>query len=100
MDASDFGIGTVLQQIQAIRIHDLRGTSLYNRLHKLHQSGNPPPQLIIITDKDEKRPKAKSWNEDFDETEVYICYDARVITLVIVMYGILGLDLRTIISVL
>ena len=54
MDASDFSIGTVLQQIQAIKIRDLQGTQLYDRLRKLHQSGDSPPQLVIIADKDEK----------------------------------------------
>jgi hypothetical protein len=36
MDTSDFGIGTVLQQIQPIRIRNLQGTQLYNHLQKLH----------------------------------------------------------------
>jgi len=71
-DASDFGIGAVLQQIQAIKICDLQGTQLYDQLWKLHRSGDSPPQLVIIADKDEKRPKTKSWDDDFDETEVYI----------------------------
>jgi hypothetical protein len=53
-DASDFGIGAVLQQIQPIQIWDLKGTQLYDRLLKAHQSGNPPPQLIMIMDKDEE----------------------------------------------
>ena len=29
-DASDFGIGAVLQQIQPIKIKDLKGTQLYS----------------------------------------------------------------------
>ena len=71
-DASDFGIGAVLQQIQPIRIQDLKGTQLYDCLAKMHRAGEPPPQLVIIADKDEVRPRTEVWNEVFDETEVYI----------------------------
>jgi len=52
-DASDFGIGAVLQQIQPIKIGDLRGTQLYERLHKAYMAGDTPPQLVTIADKDE-----------------------------------------------
>ena len=71
-DASDFGIGAVLQQIQSIKIRDLKGTQLYERLSKLHKAGDPPPQLVTIADKDEVRPKTDSWHSDFEETKVYI----------------------------
>jgi hypothetical protein len=71
-DASDFGIGAVLQQIQPIQIRDLKGTQLYDRLLKAHQSGNPPPQLITIMDRDEERPLTTQWNDIFEDTEVYI----------------------------
>ncbi len=57
-NTSDFGIGAILQQIQPIRIQpiriqDLKGTQLYDRLAKAYQAGAPPPQLVIIADKDE-----------------------------------------------
>jgi len=71
-DASDFGIGAVLQQIQAIRIQDLKGTQLYERLYKAYRSGKPPPQLVTIADKDEDQPMTTAWNDIFKETEVYI----------------------------
>src|SRR5258706_1097532 len=76
-NTSDFGIGTVLQQIQPIRIQpiriqDLKGTQLYDRLAKAYQAGAPPPQLVIIADKDEERPKTNTWNDAFVETKVYI----------------------------
>ena len=77
-NTSDFGIGAVLQQVQAIKIQDLKGTQIYTRLQKLHQSSEPPPpQLVTIADKDEKRPKTESWDNNFEDTEVYI---KRVIT--------------------
>jgi len=71
-DASDFGIGAVLQQIQPIKIKDLRGTQLYNQLQKTHKSSDPPPQLVAIADKDEVRPIVLQWNDKFEETEVFI----------------------------
>ena len=71
-DASDFGIGVVLQQIQPIKIQDLKGTKLYNRLAKAHQAGDLPPQLVAIANKDEECPRTNAWNNEFDETEVYI----------------------------
>ena len=52
-DASDFGISAVLQQIQPIKIKDLKGTQLYDCLAKAYQAKEPPPQLVIIADKDE-----------------------------------------------
>ena len=82
-DTSDFGIGAVLQQVQAIKIRDLKGTQLNARLQKLHQSGEPPPQLVTIADKDEKRPKMESLHDHFKETEVYIerviAYQSRLL---------------------
>ena len=71
-NTSDFGIGAVLQQVQAIKIRDLKGTQIYTRLQKLHQSGKPPPQLVTIANKDKKRPKTESWDDNFEDTEVYI----------------------------
>jgi deoxyuridine 5'-triphosphate nucleotidohydrolase len=71
-DASDFGIGAVLQQVQPIKIKDLKGTRAYDRLQEAYKKGDPPPQLVIIADKDEERPKAETWNKDFEETEVFV----------------------------
>ena len=71
-DASDFGIGAVLQQIQPIKIKDLKGTQLYDHLAKAHQAKEPPPQLVIIANKDEVQPKAESWSTNFEDTEVYV----------------------------
>jgi deoxyuridine 5'-triphosphate nucleotidohydrolase len=71
-DASDFGIGAVLQQVQAIKIKDLRGTLIYEKLRKHYDSGQPTPQLVIIADKDEERPTPKPWHSNFEETEVFI----------------------------
>ena len=71
-DASDFSISTVLQQIQPIKIWDLKGMSLYKCLAKAHQAGDPPPQLVMIADKDESHLKTGAWHPEFEEMEVYI----------------------------
>ena len=71
-DASDFGIGMTLQQVQPIKIKDLKGTQLYDRFWRAHQNGEPPPQLITIADKDKKRPVTENWHDIFEETEVFI----------------------------
>jgi len=71
-DASDFGIGAVLQQIQPIKIGDLKGTQLYERLHKAYMAGDAPPQLVSIADKDEIQPHTTTWNDNFEGTEVFI----------------------------
>jgi len=71
-NASDFGIRAILQQIQSIKIKDLWGTQLYNQLETAHKSGNPPPQLVAITNKDKIRPIIHHWDDKFEETEVFI----------------------------
>jgi len=35
-------------------------------------AGDTPPQLVTIADKDEVRPHATTWNDNFEETEVFI----------------------------
>ena len=71
-DASDFGIGAVLQQVQPIKIRDLKGTKVYDKLRELYNEGKEPPQLVIIADKDEIRPVTEHWHDEFDETIIYI----------------------------
>jgi len=71
-DASDFGIGAVLQQIQSIKIKDLKGTKIYECLQNNYNKKEEPPQLIIIADKDEVCPKTLHWSDEFEETMVYI----------------------------
>jgi hypothetical protein len=83
-DANDFCIGAVLQQVQPIKIRDLQGTQLYDQLWQLHRTGDPPPQLVIIPTRDERRPKPMAWNDEFNETEVcierVIAYWSRILT--------------------
>ena len=42
-DASDEALGCALQQIQPIKVRDLKGTRTYERLQKAYASGIKPP---------------------------------------------------------
>ena len=46
-DASDEALGCALQQVQPIKVDDLKGTRVYNQLKKAHDLGKPPPKLIV-----------------------------------------------------
>jgi hypothetical protein len=45
-DTSDEALGCTLQQIQPMQAKDLKGTKAYDRLRKVFNSGQPPPQLV------------------------------------------------------
>jgi hypothetical protein len=47
-DACDYGVAGILQQVQPIKIRDLRGTKIYERLEKAFQAKDPIPQLPPI----------------------------------------------------
>lgn len=40
-DASDYGVAAILQQVQMIKVKDLKGTKLYERLERAHSKGRP-----------------------------------------------------------
>ena len=46
MDASDEALGCTLQQVQPIKISDLKGTRTYNQLKKACDTGKAPPRLM------------------------------------------------------
>ena len=46
-DASDEALGCALQQVQPIKVKDLKGTRTYDRLKKAHESGLKPPCLVM-----------------------------------------------------
>ena len=77
-DASDHGIGAVLQQVQPIRVKDLRGTRTYTRLKDAHDSKKPLPSLVTnIKEENSQIPPSLTWAKNFEETEVWV---ERVIT--------------------
>jgi len=72
-DASDHGIGAVLQQIQPIKIKDLKGTKLYHRLKDCHQNGLSIPSLVSkIKEEESHIPQELTWDKNFEETQVWV----------------------------
>jgi hypothetical protein len=72
-DASDHGIRAVLQQIQPIKIRDLKGTRVYNKFKDHFDNGLPVPQFTTIVKGEETHiPTALEWDKDFEETQVWV----------------------------
>jgi hypothetical protein len=72
-DASDFAIGTSLQQVQLIAVRDLKGTAVYDRLRKAWDAGQDVPRLFVNLTNDvvEMREKDR-WAAEFDDTMVHV----------------------------
>ena len=76
-DACDYGVAAILQQVQPIKIADLKGTKLYNKLKRAHDVKEPVPNLVTpINSKVEDILTGwvfrGNWAENFEETEVQI----------------------------
>ncbi len=72
-DASDYGIGAIVQQVQPIKVKDLKGTKAFDRLKDAYTHKQPIPSLVnSIKHEDSLIPKDLQWNEDFEETTVWI----------------------------
>ena len=72
-DACDYGLAGILQQVQPIRIGDLKGTKLYDKLVKAHAAGEAIPNLVVSVSKDYSDvPAALDWSAQFDETIVHV----------------------------
>jgi hypothetical protein len=51
-DASDYAIGSSLQQVQPIQVADLKGTAAYDRLQAAWEAGAEVPKLVVTLVKD------------------------------------------------
>jgi hypothetical protein len=72
-DASDEALGCALQQIQQIRVGDLKGTRAYDRLAKAHAAGEPPPKLTIsVSQRVNDAPADDVWGADLDSSLVRV----------------------------
>ncbi|QRV96541.1 Retrovirus-related Pol polyprotein from transposon [Ceratobasidium sp. AG-Ba] len=82
-DACDFGIAAILQQIQTMKLKDLKGTKIYDQCKKAYQEGQPVPRFVtpdsnrkvILTggaNGTETFDYEDTWNENFDETEIHL----------------------------
>jgi hypothetical protein len=73
LDACDFALAVILQQVQPIQLKDLRGTKAYKRCEKAYEDGGPIPPLVIQVSKaDSDVPVGGKWAENFDDTWVNI----------------------------
>lgn len=78
-DASDFALGASLQQVQVMRVGDLQGTPVYDKLRKAWDAGLPVPSLFPTLVKEVAECAAPDeWAASFDNTMVHIeciiCY--------------------------
>ncbi|CEL57226.1 Transposon Ty3-I Gag-Pol polyprotein OS=Saccharomyces cerevisiae (strain ATCC 204508 / S288c) GN=TY3B-I PE=3 SV=2 [Rhizoctonia solani AG-1 IB] len=79
-DACDFGLAAILQQVQQIKVKDLKGTRLYAQLETAHTQGNPVPSLVKLVSKEEVEMtggnngvKVQDWDQDnWENTLVYV----------------------------
>ena len=72
-DASDEALGCVLQQVQPIKVKDLKGTRTYDRLKKAHESGLKPPRLVTAIGVHRKDSEFEDeWAPNFEDTVVHI----------------------------
>ena len=83
-DACDFAVAAILQQVQPIKIGDLKGTKVYERLERAFKKGDPIPNLVTSLDKEGSDiPPVGEWEVDFDNTTVHvervIAYWSRVL---------------------
>ena len=77
-DACNFGLATILQQVQKIQLKDLKGTKAYEHCENPFKVNKPIPSLVVqISKSDNDVPKNGSWAKILDKTWVHI---ERVIT--------------------
>jgi hypothetical protein len=53
LDACDFGLAAILQQVQPIKIRDLRGTKIHEQLQKAYKNKEPIPDIATHLSKSE-----------------------------------------------
>lgn len=82
-DACDFALAGILQQVQPVRIQDLRGTKMYERLERAYKNGEDVPTLVTVLKGIDDVPTPGPWAESFKDTVVHIerviCYWSRVL---------------------
>ena len=72
-DACDFALAAILQQVQPIKIRDLRGTKTYELLQRAFKAGERIPDLVTHLVKEETDvPERGEWAEEFEDTTVHV----------------------------
>jgi hypothetical protein len=79
-DACDYGLGAILQQVQPIKVRDLQGTKIFEKLKVAYDSGKPVPKLVVDLDEFEpmRQEKSPEW-ETTVEVERVIAYWSRTL---------------------
>ena len=73
LDACDFGLATILQQVQRIQLKDLEGMKAYKHCEKAFEAKQPIPSIVVQTTKlDNDILRNGNWGKTLDETWVYI----------------------------
>jgi len=72
-DALDIALGAFLQQVQPLVVKDLKGTPVYDRLHKAWEAGISVPMLYQAFTPDIKEKDSEDqWGETLDDTIVHV----------------------------
>lgn len=72
-DASDKALGCALQQIQPIKLGDLKGTKVYSLAQKAFERGEAPPKLTTnLSTKIGDDKQKQEWGDKFDDTIVQV----------------------------
>lgn len=72
-DACDYALAAILQQVQPIKVRDLKGTKVYERLERAYLAGEAVPILVNHLVKDGTDvPGSNTWGETLDDTTVHI----------------------------
>ncbi len=83
-DACNFALAAILQQVQPIKICDLKGTKIYEQLEGAYKQKEPIPDLVVhLTKLHNDIPNNTGWGSTFEDTTVYvervIAYWSRVL---------------------
>lgn len=72
-DACDFALAAILQQVQPIKVKDLKGTKIFEKLERAFNAKEPVPILCThLTKEGTDVPETDFWEEQFEETTVHI----------------------------
>lgn len=72
-DASDVALGCALQQVQGIRVRDLKGTKTHEKLAKAFEEKKDIPNLVVKLPNEGRESKTQqTWAETLEETEVQV----------------------------
>ena len=72
-DTCDFALAAILQQVQPIKIKDLRGTKTYELLECTYKAGSPIPDLTThLVKEGSDIPPRGEWSESFEDTVVHV----------------------------